>query len=256
MIRQNVAQATSMANRLRPLFIRSVVHIGGERYSRTSSVLSAFGYLPIGRLELAVAFICRRERSGFDVIVVGVECGANDFKSVRIDSQEFWFEAGIKTEHVLVDQYLSAHVWPRPDTDSRNLEQVRYCSRALRGHTLEHDREASGIFQLARLAGAHTRARPRSIRHIPARAPRRSEPSEPRPYEPALSFLPARELTAALDQGGPSLARRNRRCVEQCQHVHARLQVSLHEPRRSSTRALRPSPLSNLCDRKETAGRR
>src|ERR1043165_3391470 len=171
MIRQNVAQATRMANRLRPLFIRSVVHIGGERYSRTSSVLSAFGYLPIGRLELAVAFACRRERSGFDVIVVGVECGANDFKSVRIDSQEFWFEAGIKTEHVLVDQHLSAHVWPRPDTDSRNLEQVRYCSRALRGHTLEHDREASGIFQLARLGGQNLQSRVRASLHFHSSQP-------------------------------------------------------------------------------------
>src|SRR5262245_22245959 len=122
-------------------------------------MLSSSSYLSIGGFEISVAFTFRRECPGFDIIVVGVERRSNDFESVRVHSQEFWFEAGIKTEHILVDQNLSAHMWTGPNTYSWNLEKVRYCSRTLRGYTLEHDREASGIFQLARLGGQNFHSR-------------------------------------------------------------------------------------------------
>src|SRR5262245_19482779 len=98
-----------------------------------------------------IAFTFRSECSRFDIIVVRVKSCPNDFESVRVHSQEFWFEAGIKTEHILIDQDLSADMWPRSNAYCGNLEKVCYSSRSLSGHTLEHNTEASCIFQLARI---------------------------------------------------------------------------------------------------------
>src|SRR5262245_48855857 len=134
-------------------------------------MLSSSSYLSIGGFEISVAFTFRWECSGFDIIVVSVERRPNDFESVRVHSQELWFEAGVKTEHILVDQDLSAHMWTGPNTDSWNLEKVRYCSRTLRRHTLEHDREASGIFQLARLGGQNFQSRIRAGLHFHSSQP-------------------------------------------------------------------------------------
>src|SRR5262245_26100072 len=112
---------------------------------------SLFGHLLLRVFEIVVAFDFRRECPGFDITVVGIKRRPNHFESVRIHSQELWFEAGIETEHVLVDQNLSAHMWPSADAYSWNPEQFCYSSRNLSWHTLEHDREASGLLQLARL---------------------------------------------------------------------------------------------------------
>src|SRR5689334_25425588 len=100
-----------------------MVHLRGKCYSGPSSILRwlpiSFGYS--SSLEIIVAFECRRECSGFHVTVVRVECSLNNFESLRIDSQELWFETGIKAEHILVDQNLTAHIWPCTDTNSWNL---------------------------------------------------------------------------------------------------------------------------------------
>src|ERR1043165_6687392 len=81
-------------------------------------VLISFSYP--SSLKIIVAFDFRRECSGFHVTVVRVECSLNNFESLRIHSQELWFETGIKTEHILIDQNLTAHMWPCTYTNSWN----------------------------------------------------------------------------------------------------------------------------------------
>src|SRR5262245_26418540 len=89
-----------------------------------------------GAFEIAFAF--GGKVSSFHIAIVGAERSLDDFKRIGVGAQKFRLEARIEPEHVLVNEYLTAHIRAGPDADRRYLEQLRCLPRGLGRYAFEH----------------------------------------------------------------------------------------------------------------------